>query len=166
MRPGTYQFHLINQLKCITRVKLLRGFVLKVATLGPHLSFYKRNAITTAGFTIWYSARAPRSDGKTFLVFTYIWQEDVANIPKVPAAPCNVNRSGNDMVSKRNYLMYHFSITLHLLTDKFDVLRDRLLGNHKDFHWQLGGQINHQPCSYKAARVIRCTELDSAVSSF
>ena len=48
----------------------------------------------------------------------------------------------------------------------FDVLRGRLLGNHNDFHWQLGGQINHQPCSYKAARVIRCTELDSAVSSF
>ena len=37
--------------------------------------------------------------------------------------------------------------------DKFDVLRGRLLGNHNDFHWQLGGQINHQPCSYKAARV-------------
>ena len=41
------------------------------------------------------------------------------------------------------------------ITDKFDVLRGRLLGNHNDFHWQLGGQINHQPCSYKAARVIR-----------
>ena len=53
-----------------------------------------------------------------------------------------------------------------LVTEKFDVLRDRLLGNHNDFHWQLGGQINHQPCSCKAAQVIRCTELDSAVSSF
>ena len=53
-----------------------------------------------------------------------------------------------------------------LFADKFDVLRGRLLGNHNDFHWQLGGQINHQPCSYKAARVLRCTELDSAVSSF
>ena len=46
------------------------------------------------------------------------------------------------------------------ITDKFDVLRGRLLGNHNDFHWQLGGQINHQPCRYKAARVIRCTELE------
>ena len=53
-----------------------------------------------------------------------------------------------------------------ILTDKFDVLRGRLLGNHNDFHWQLGGQINHQLCSYKAVRVRRCTELDSAVSSF
>ena len=42
----------------------------------------------------------------------------------------------------------------------------RLLGNHNDFHWQLGGQINHQPCSCKAARVIIWTVLDSAVSSF
>ena len=52
------------------------------------------------------------------------------------------------------------------LTEKFDVLRGRLVGNHNDFHWQLGGQINHQPCSCKAARVIRCTEMDSVVSSF
>ena len=51
-------------------------------------------------------------------------------------------------------------------SEKFDVLRGRLLGNHNDFHWQLGGQINHQPCSCKAARVIMCTELDNAVSSF
>ena len=33
-----------------------------------------------------------RSDGRTFfLVFTYIWQEDVAKILKVPRAPHNVN---------------------------------------------------------------------------
>ena len=50
-------------------------------------------------------------------------------------------------------------------TEKFDVLRGRLLGNQNNFHRQLGGQINHQPCSCKAARVIICTELDSAVSS-
>ena len=37
------------------------------------------------------------------------------------------------------------------IADKFDVLRGRLLGNRNDFHWQLGGQINHQPCSYKVA---------------
>ena len=53
-----------------------------------------------------------------------------------------------------------------LSTEKFDVLHGRLLGNQNDFHWQLSGQINHQPCSRKAARVIKCTELDSAVSSF
>ena len=45
---------------------ILRGFVLKVAISGPDLPFYERNAITRAGFTIWYNARAPRTDGKTF----------------------------------------------------------------------------------------------------
>ena len=35
---------------------------------------------------------ALRSDGKTlFLVYTYVWQEDVAKIFKVPGAPRNVN---------------------------------------------------------------------------
>ena len=64
-RPGPHQFNFANQLKCITRVKL-RGFVLKVATSGPHLIFYERNTITRAGFTISHSARTPRSDGKNF----------------------------------------------------------------------------------------------------
>ena len=49
---------------------------------------------------------------------------------------------------------------------QYSAFRGRLPGNHNDFHWQLAGQINHQPCSYKAGRVIKCTELDSAVSSF
>ena len=44
-----------------------------------------------AGFTIGNRARARRADGETFLVFTYIWQEDVAKISKVPGAPRNVN---------------------------------------------------------------------------
>ena len=57
-------------------------------------------------------------------------------------------------------------MTTKIITETFDVLRGRLLGNHSDLHWQLGGQINHQPCSCKAARVIICTELNSAVSSF
>ena len=33
----------------------------------------------------------PRFDGKTFLVFTYIWQEDVAKIPKLPVTARNAN---------------------------------------------------------------------------
>ena len=80
---------------------------------------------------------------------------------------CNTNFGGvyrrghNNVFHKVKILR----ITLNE-TDKFYLLRGRLLGNHNDFHWQLGSQINHQPCSYKAARVIRCTELDSAVSSF
>ena len=66
MRPWPHQFHLANQLKCITLVKLLRGFVLKVTTSGPHIPFYEGNAITTAGFAIRHSATAPRSNGKNF----------------------------------------------------------------------------------------------------
>ena len=34
---------------------------------------------------------APRSDGKTFLVFIYIWQENDAKIPQMPGAQRNVN---------------------------------------------------------------------------
>ena len=32
---------------------------------------------------------ASRLDGKSFMVFTYIWLEDVAKISKVPGAPGN-----------------------------------------------------------------------------
>ena len=50
-----------------------------------------------------------------FLVFTYIWPEDVAKISKVSGAPQNVNLApGNNMARKRNYLLYHFSTTIHL----------------------------------------------------
>ena len=52
------------------------------------------------------------------------------------------------------------------LSVKFDVLRGQLQGNQNDFHWQLRCQINHLPCSRKATRVLKCTELDSPVSSF
>ena len=44
-------------------------------------------------------------------------------------------------------------MTMEIITEKFDVLRGRLLGNQTGFHWLFGGQINHQPCSRKAARV-------------
>ena len=51
-----------------------------------------------------------------------------------------------------------------------DVLHGRLLGSLINFHWQLGGYNNHQPCS--SNDISHCssshisTELDSAVSSF
>ena len=95
---------------------MLRGFVLQVATSGPTLPFHERNAITTAGFIIRHSARVPRSDVRLFLVFIYIWQEDVAKILKVPEAPCNEN---SNVVNKRNHLMYYFLITIHLYLASF-----------------------------------------------
>ena len=51
---------------------------------------------------------------RLFLVFTYIWQEDVAKITKVPGATRNVNPAEINMVSERNHLMYGFSTTIHL----------------------------------------------------
>ena len=61
--PSSFNFS--NQFKHITRVKL-RVFVLKAATSGPHQTFYERNATTSAVFAIWHSARAQRSDSRTF----------------------------------------------------------------------------------------------------
>ena len=37
------------------------------------------------------SSDATASDSRTFLIFIYIWQEDVAKISKVPGAIRNVN---------------------------------------------------------------------------
>ena len=72
----------------------MESFVLKVSILGFHLLFYERNAITRVGFTvIWHStSKGPRAQMvRLFLVFTYIWQEDVAKIFKVPMSLRNVN---------------------------------------------------------------------------
>ena len=49
-----------------------------------------------------------------FLVVTYIWQEDVVIILKIPGAQAMLIRHKNSTVSKRNHVMYHFSITIHL----------------------------------------------------
>ena len=54
---------------------------------------------------------------------------------------------------------------------KLDVLRGRLLGSQNNFHWQLGGQINHQPCSRKQLESVMhragqcCFELLALISS-
>ena len=57
-----------------------RIFVRKLLSQALILTFYERNAITSAVFAIWHSARARPSDNKTLLVFSYICQEDVAKI--------------------------------------------------------------------------------------
>ena len=74
-------------------------------------------------------AKAPRSNGKTLLVFTYVWQEDPAKIFKVPRAQHKVNpaRSITRLVSASkyldtyisNHLWYHFSPTVHLHLARF-----------------------------------------------
>ena len=72
----------------------MESFVLKVSILGSHLPLYERNAITRAEFAIiWRStSKGPRAQMvKIFLVFSYIWQENFANIFKVPRAQHNIN---------------------------------------------------------------------------
>ena len=96
----------------MTQVKLLRGFVLKVATSGPHLRFYERNAITRAGFTIWHSARAPLSDGKTFYGLHLYLAGRCCKILPSTKGPVLCKSGPEYMVSKRNHLMYHFSNTI------------------------------------------------------
>ena len=77
-------------IEIITQAKL-RGFVLKAAISGPHLNFYERNAITRAGFTVRQSARAPRSDSKTFFGLNLYLAGRYCENSKVPAASRNVN---------------------------------------------------------------------------
>ena len=75
----------------------MESFVLKVPILGSHLPLYERNAITRAGFAIIRRSTSKGSRAqmvRIFLVFSYIWQENFANIFKVPRAPHNINLAG------------------------------------------------------------------------
>ena len=73
----------------------IKGFCPKNCNVRhSHNFFYEHNAITSAEFTKWHSARCPVLRWyDVYLVFTYIWQEDVVNILKLPKAPRNVNPS-------------------------------------------------------------------------
>ena len=66
---------------------------------------------------------------KTFLVFTYIWQEDVAKIPEIPRAQDNNILEvswvpGNSIVSRRNQVLFHFlKGTIHLHFASFSATK-------------------------------------------
>ena len=102
-----------SQFNCTTLVKF-RVFVLRVATRGPHLVFSWTLINTRAELPKSKVPRVPRSNSKTFfLVFTYIWQKDIAKIPKAPGAPSH-------NIIRRNHLLYHFSIAvIHLHLTSF-----------------------------------------------
>ena len=70
----------------------IKGFSPKSCYLRSSSSLFI-NVMQQPGWDLSYGTvpEAPRSDGKNFLVFTYIWQEDVAKIPKVPGALHNKN---------------------------------------------------------------------------
>ena len=66
---------------------------------------------------------SPRLDGKTFIVFYYIWQEDVAIIPKVLWDPRKVNpaRAITWLVSVTSYctiFQYRFISKSAVFTQK------------------------------------------------
>ena len=49
------------------------------------------------------------------MVFIYIRQEDIAKNPQSTRSPSQCKSSpGNNLVSRRNHLLYHYSITIHL----------------------------------------------------
>ena len=56
---------------------------------------------------------------RLFLVFTYIWQEDLSKISKVPGAPQCQSIPGNNVVGRRNHLLYRFSIIIYLHLSSF-----------------------------------------------
>ena len=64
-----------------------------------------------------------------------------------------------------------FKMNIFIITKKLDVLRGRLSGSQNDFHWQLDGNINHQPCSRKQLETLmhragqHCFELLALISS-
>ena len=84
----------------------MESFVLKVPILGPHLPFYERNAITRAGFTIiWHST----SKGETFFgLHLYLARRCCENLQSAKGLAQYKSGQGNNMVSRRNRLLYHF----------------------------------------------------------
>ena len=71
----------------------IKGFYFKSCYLGLSSNLFK-NVMQQPGRDLPNGAvpGALRSDGKTlFLVYTYVWQENVAKIFEVPGAPRNVN---------------------------------------------------------------------------
>ena len=82
-----------SQFKHITRKKW-KVFVLKVAILDPHKAFSWMYCIDQGWIyhnVAQYQLGAPRSNCKTFFDLPYIWQKDLAKIPKVPWAQHDEN---------------------------------------------------------------------------
>ena len=68
---------------------------------------------------------------RLFLVFTYIWQEDVAKISEVPGAPRNVNpaRAMTWLVGVTNYctmFQQQFTYTLPVFTRQYTFKKNSL----------------------------------------
>ena len=70
----------------------IKGFCSKSGYLRPSSNLFV-NVMQKPGADLPYGSRvpgAPLSDGKIFLVFTFIWPEDFAKVSEVPGAPRNI----------------------------------------------------------------------------
>ena len=107
----------------------LKVFVLNV--------FYGRNAIPRADSSYGTVPRAPRSDGKTFFVLLlYFAGRCCQNLHSARGSAQCKSGPGNNMVSKRNNLLYYFSIgIIHLHLASF--LCDEILS----FEKKLAGEM-------------------------
>ena len=92
MGPEPPQFSFCPPIKMFNLAEI-KGFYLKSCCLGLSFNLFKNvmqlpwrhSPYGTVPGTL-------HSDGKTlFLVYTYVWQEDVANISQVPGGRRNVN---------------------------------------------------------------------------
>ena len=81
---------------------------LKVPIFGPHLPFYERNAITRAEFTIIWQG-VPRSNGEPFFgLHLCLARRCSENLQSAKGPAQYESGQGNNTVSRRNHLLYHF----------------------------------------------------------
>ena len=90
----------------------MESFVLKVPISGPHLPFYERNAITRAGFTIIRHCTNKGSRAQMVRLFfglhLYLAGRCCENLQSAKGPAQYKFGQGDNMVSRRNHLLYHF----------------------------------------------------------
>ena len=70
----------------------IKSFFLKSCYLGPHVTFFINVMQQPESDLFHGTVPGPRAQMvRLFLVFTYIWQEDLAKIPKEPGAQRDIN---------------------------------------------------------------------------
>ena len=79
--PGPLNLIFANQFKRVIQVKI-RVFILKVANSGPHVSFVWTSCNIQGRIKHMAQCQGPRAHIRLFLVFTCIWQKNIAKIPK------------------------------------------------------------------------------------
>ena len=117
----------------------VRVFVLKVATSGPHLTFfYEYNAITRGELPFGTVPGVPALNCKTFIWSLPIFGRKMFQKSQSTRSPAQSKSgpSNNMQVSRFDHLVYHFSITIlpHLasVTRKNTFEKKKSSGNA---HW-------------------------------